>query len=540
MTVAKVLNIEVGDRVTKICVSEKNKKGYQISNSFLMQTPVGAVRDGQIIAIDVMALALREALVKNGVSGVKNVTFTLSSTKVASREVMLPPVKDNRIKDVVETNKSDYFPVDMSGYCIAHTLLERVESGDHPGCRVQVTAAPRPLLEGYAALAEAAGLLLDAIDYCGNSQYQVLQSLPGEDIVMYVDVNVSNTLVTFMQNGIMMMQRNINFGGDELVSTVMEAAGKDNDEFLTVLEQSNTFEYLDQHLPRSQQEACLSRLIGGISRSADFFKSNRSAVEISKVVLMGVCSDIAGLKDLVQHALDTEAVSLQDVEEIKNVANSVGGVNAYISCIGSLLNPLSLLPEELRGVVQKKKNKRERKSDSIKAGVIICVLLSVLGVGLAGFAVFQYKSAQNEQARLEQRIQELDHVRVTAETYENYMDTEAALNQIRGYSQTHNASLVSFLEELEREMPTSMLLLSAVCDEEGVVLNIVTPGMEEADVVISQLRQFESIKHMEVSTITESNDEVGLASASFSVRCGYNAPEAEAPAAAAPVEDTVE
>ena len=48
---AKVLNIEVGDRVTKICVSEKNKKGYQISNSFLMQTPVGAVRDGQIIAI---------------------------------------------------------------------------------------------------------------------------------------------------------------------------------------------------------------------------------------------------------------------------------------------------------------------------------------------------------------------------------------------------------------------------------------------------------------------------------------------------------
>ena len=439
-----------------------------------------------------------------------------------------------------QTNKSDYFPVDMSGYCIAHTLLERVESGDHPGCRVQVTAAPRPLLEGYAALAEAAGLLLDAIDYCGNSQYQVLQSLPGEEVVMYVDVNVSNTLVTFMQNGIMMMQRNINFGGDELVGTVMEAAGKDNDEFLTVLEQSNTFEYLDQYLPRSQQEECLSRLIGGISRSADFFKSNRSAVEISKVVLLGVCSDIAGLKDLVQHALDTEAVSLQDVSGINVVANSVGGVNAYISCIGSLVKPLDLLPEELRGVAQKKKNKRERKSDSIKAGVIICVLLSVLGAGLAGFAVFQYKSAQNEQAKLEQRIQELDHVRVTAETYETYLETEAALNQIRAYSQTHNAYLVDFLEELERKMPSALLLMSAVCDEEGVTMNMVTPGMEEADVVIKQLRSFESIKHLEVSTITESTDEGGISSATFSVHCGYNVPETEAPVEAAPVEDTVE
>ena len=536
---AKVLNIEVGDRVTKICVSEKNKKGYSISNSFLMQTPVGAVRDGQIMAIDVMSLALREALVKNGVSGVKNVTFTLSSTKVASREVMLPPVKDNRIKDVVETNKSDYFPVDMSGYCISHTLLERM-GGETPGCRVQVTAAPRPLLEGYAALAEAAGLLLDAIDYCGNSQYQVLKALPGDEVVMYVDVNVSNTLVTFMQDGIMMMQRNINFGGDELISTVVEAAGKDNDDFLSVLEQSNTFEYLDQYLPRSQQEECLSRLIGGISRSADFFKSNRSAIQISKVVLLGVCSDIAGLKDLVQHALYTDAVSLQDVEDIKHVANSVGGVNAYISCIGSLVQPLDLLPEELRGVVQKKKNKRERKSDSIKVGVIICVLLSVLGVGLAGFAVIQYKSAQNEQARLEQRLQELDHVRVTAETYDNYKATEAALNQIRAYSQTHNASLVDFLKELERKMPSSLLLMSAVCDEEGVVLNIVTPGMEEADVVISQLRSFESIKHLEISTITESTDEGGLPSATFSVRCAYNAPETEAPVVEAPVEDIME
>ena len=55
--------------------------------------------------------------------------------------------------------------------------------------------------------------------------------------------------------------------------------------------------------------------------------------------------------------------------------------------------------------------------------------------------------------------------------------------------------------------------------------------------VISQLRKFESIKHLEVSTIIETTDESGLASASFSVRCAYNAPETEA---SAPVENTVE
>ena len=106
MTVAKVLNIEIGDRISKVCVSEKRKKDYQISNCFLMSTPAGAVQDGQIINVDLLAEALHRELLEHGAANVKSVTFTLSSTKVASREVMLPPVKENRIRSVVETNKA--------------------------------------------------------------------------------------------------------------------------------------------------------------------------------------------------------------------------------------------------------------------------------------------------------------------------------------------------------------------------------------------------------------------------------------------------
>lgn len=529
MAVAKVLNIEVGDRVTKVCVSEKNKKNYQISKCFLIQTPVGAVRDGQIMQVDVMAAALREALKEHGLTAVKKVTFTLASTKVASREVLLPPVKDNRIKAVVETNVADYFPVDVSNYCIAHTLLERL-TGDNPGCRVQVTAAPRMLLEAYAALSEASGLMLEAIDYCGNSQYQVLTSLPGEEVVMYVDVSLSHTMVTFMQNGIMQLQRNINFGGDELIGSLMHQANMEDDKLLAVLEHATRADYLELHMTAAQQEDCLSRLVNGISRSADFFKANHSDMHISKVVLMGLCGSIAGLPEMVSKELGTETATLEDVNGINVVANSIGGVNSHISCIGSLLKPLELLPEELSGASAKKKSKARSKRDSIAGGVVAFVLLTAIGAGLAGFSVYKYTNAKNEQAALQQRVQELEHVRVLADTYENYQTTESVLNQVRGYSQTHNASLVAFMEELERKMPSTLLLMAAVCDEEGVILNIVTPGMEEADVVIKQLRSFESIKYMEVSTITEAFDEVGLGSASFSVRCAYNAPD-EAPVA---------
>ena len=528
----KVLNIEAGDHITKVCVSEKRNKSYQISNSFLFQTPDGAIRDGQVVNAETMGEELRRQLKEHGAGSVKSVTFTLISTKVASREVMLPPVKDQRIKSVVETNAADYFPVDMSGYCIGHCLLERL-GGDNPGCRVQVTAAPRVLLEGYAALAEAAGLQLEAVDYCGNSQYQVLRSLQDEDVVMYVDVNVSNTFVSFMKDGVLLMQRNINAGGDELLASVMEAADKKPDELIKVLERSGSAEFLDDVLTREQQEDCLNRLVGGISRSADFFKSGHAATPVTKVVLMGVCGSVAGLRDMVQKEIGLDTVTLQDVKGINFVANSVGGINAYISCVGSLVEPLELLPENLRGGQKKKKSRNDRKNESIAAGVVICLLLVLAGAGLAGFAVWNYFSALNQQEQLEQRIQELDYVRQTVETYEAYQTTEMTLEEIRAYSESHNARLVAFLEELERKMPTGMLLLSAVCDEQGITMNIITPGMEEADVVISQLRHFESVKQMSVSTITESTDEFGFETASFSITCGYEEPVIEEHAAAA-------
>ena len=130
-------------------------------------------------------------------------TFAYVAVGADGKE-MKGTMKENRIKSVIETNASDYFPVDMSNYRVSYSLLERVEGGENPGSRVLVMAAPRVLLESYVKLAEAAGLVIEAIDFCGNSQYQVLRGIKGEGTVMYVDVNVNNTFVTFMNDGVML------------------------------------------------------------------------------------------------------------------------------------------------------------------------------------------------------------------------------------------------------------------------------------------------------------------------------------------------
>ena len=98
---------------------------------------------------------------------------------------------------------------------------------------------------------------------------------------------------------------------------------------------------------------------------------------------------------------------------------------------------------------------------------------------------------------------------------------------VSGGADAPNAALVPFFEELERKMPSSILLLSAVCNNEGVTMHVTVPGMEEAAVVIAQLRSFESIQTIVVDTITETADEMGITTASLTISGGYGLPAAE-------------
>ncbi|NCB51804.1 MAG: hypothetical protein EOM54_07990 [Clostridia bacterium] len=232
---AKVLNIEIGDRLTKVCLSIPKGKSYQIKNSFMFQTPDNAVADGMITAPDILATKLREKLMEHDVHETKTAVFSITSGKVATREVMLPPVKDNRIKSVVEANASEYFPIDMSKYHVTYKLLERIPKGDNAGCRVLVFAVPVSLLETYFRMAGIAGLTIQALDFSGNSQYQALRTLRSEGVTMYVNVDCTNSFVTFIQEGKLLMQRAFTFGGDELILSYMNAAEKSSDEYVGCL-----------------------------------------------------------------------------------------------------------------------------------------------------------------------------------------------------------------------------------------------------------------------------------------------------------------
>lgn len=227
---AKVLNIEVGKRIVKVCVSEKKGKAYTISDNFIFPTPDGTVLDGQIVGEVIMGDKLLQELSRRDIKA-NEVFFSVASSKIATREITIPAVKDDQIKDVVLTNATDYLPIDVTKYQLDTVLLERTEEE----CRVLVVAVPGIIVESYIALANYCGLVISALDFTGNSQFQVLKGIKGDGVNMFITVDPDTTTVTFVENGELLMQRALPIGGDEMICRYMGLKNMDDNEYLAAL-----------------------------------------------------------------------------------------------------------------------------------------------------------------------------------------------------------------------------------------------------------------------------------------------------------------
>ena len=124
----KVLSILIGSERTKVCELKYRKKyenkGIRVYRSLVFDTPQGTIEDGFIKDMSIFGEELRSRLKAARIKSDK-VIFTINSSKIANREIVMPPVKEKRIMDIIKTGASEYFPIDMDEYILSYYIIEK-------------------------------------------------------------------------------------------------------------------------------------------------------------------------------------------------------------------------------------------------------------------------------------------------------------------------------------------------------------------------------------------------------------------------------
>ncbi len=512
---AKTVHIEISDQIAKVCRVTKKGKTFRVEDAFLFETPADSVTDGVIENAAVLGAELKNQLAAHALGDAKDIVFTLASNKIAVREVRLPIMKEKLVGRAIRTNAAEYFPVDLENYHISYTVLETVKGTDG-FIRVMVYAAPATLLDGYDRLAGEAGLRIKAVDCAVNGQYQALRGLGlKEGVTIFVDAGAGSSSMSFLYGGKLLMQRTFGFSADELVGHYIAASGGDYIGALRATDITDSRFSGDILSPGEVQED-LSRFVGGIVRTLDFFNSSRWDSAATHVVLMGPLRHIVGLREQVADATGLPTDFLDDIAPFTVFTGASPDAAAYVACIGAAVAPLNIV-----SYYAALKTGKSPDDVSLKPGLAICTAFVVLAAVMAFLSIHGYNATQQQLSDAKKQIEELAPAEKTYETYVSYEKGRKDLQTIIDSTKTPNEQLAAFFGDLEQKMPSSILLLSADCTEEGVSMNITVANYQDAADVVAELREFDSLSNIKVSEATQETDDAGVSRVSFSVTCTY-------------------
>ena len=539
----RVLSIEIGNSFTKICEIDYKVKKPKVYKVLTVETPEGVVVDGMLQPTQEYADHLVNALGTNGIR-TKRVIFTISSTRVASREVQIPNVKASKIEALVKTNANDYFPVDLTQYEIGHYLAGGLtEEGK---LRVMALAVPKALLDSYYQLAQMCGWEVECFDYSSNSLYQILRDEKSEKVTMMIKIDENSTIVTVLSAGKVLLQRTVAYGVQDAIETMIASGAYAVSDPMSAVErfqkktclnrvlhqgdklwEENAGRWEDEDAgnvevtaARQKITSSLEPLIVGVSRVIDFYDSRNGDTPIERTYVTGLGGSFSGMSKLFTNCLERKVHTLSDMDDKIGMSKAIRSTRpaAYISCLGAVLAPVGLID----------KSTQKAKGLTVVSGtnytfvsVAILVLGVILSIAMAVTSLTRYFGTVAENVALQARVEELQPAQTV---YNEYLSAAAQYDKYKylyEYTENPNENLVEFINELEQILPDSFYTDSFSSDQTGISMTVNVEGKAAAARTILNIRNMESIEDVQISNITDNQDEMGGSWVMFSMTGTY-------------------
>lgn len=539
----RVLSIEIGNSFTKICEIDYKVKKPKVYKVLTVETPEGVVVDGMLQPTQEYADHLVNALGTNGIH-TRRVIFTISSTRVASREVQIPNVKANKIEALVKTNANDYFPVDLTQYEIGHYLAGGLtEEGK---LRVMALAVPKALLDSYYQLAQMCGWEVECFDYSSNSLYQILRDEKSEKVTMMIKIDENSTIVTVLSAGKVLLQRTVAYGVQDAIETMIASGAYAVNDPMSAVErfqkktclnrvlhqgdklwEENAGRWEDEDAgnvevtaARQKITSSLEPLIVGVSRVIDFYDSRNSNTPIERTYVTGLGGSFSGMSKLFTNCLERKVHTLSDMDDKIGMSKAIRSTRpaAYISCLGAVLAPVGLID----------KSQQKGKGMTVVSGtnytfvsVAVLVLGVILSIAMAVTSLTRYFGTVAENVALQARVEELQPAQAV---YNEYLSAAAQYDKYKylyEYTENPNENLVEFINELEQILPSSFWTNSFSSDMEGISMSVTVEGKAAAARTILNIRNMESIEDVQISNITDTQNELGESAVTFSITGTY-------------------
>lgn len=499
----KLLSIYVGNDVTRICeLVRKSNTQIIVNNATEVSTPSGAIDDGYITDVPSIAEAVRGCVFGRGFSA-KNVVFTISSKKIANKEIVIPYVKgDKKISQLLQANAQEYFPMSATNdFIFAHTVMENFQDDEGKKTRLTAVAAPRDMVESYYELAEELRLTVENIDYVGNSVLQLLSLQMKEGSTeLVLQIEKEATFVNVMSGKDVILQRSVPYGKNAVINSMMEIKKLSEKEAKTLL--SNR-KMIEEQVTEEEYAEAVRYLVSSIGRIVEYHRSRNPERVIDGIKVFGEGSAIEGIDEVLQQELGAEVSHFDQLNGVRVSGKAYLTAETalhYLANFGAVLNPIGLVITQGRT--------KEQKSGLVNKLLIAALIVAVLVMGtLSALKLVKYFGLKGTEALIEADIQSMEDIEGIAQNYEDSVAAYKVVKEFADGTSSDNELLLQFVNDMEKALPSDAHIdkLQAV---DGVVAFEVTGtstelGKEEVADFIVKLKALDYVNGVMLTKVED-------------------------------------
>ncbi len=510
----KVLTIDItNESITVLEITASAKKQTQIHNAIIFETPEDAYEDGNIKDKDKVASAIRENLNANGITN-KNVIFVLSSTKVVNREVMIPAVKPGKVKEVINANSAEYFPVNIDDYVVSHSLLETVVGEDKSKqLRILAVAAPTYMVKNYYDVAAMAGLNVISIDYIGNSMLQLIKTQTSANATtMVIQLGSDSTVLNIVKGDTLLLQRTVPYGTNAAVNEVMDEKGVDAATAMTMLQNERM---VTVDFDENAVTGAFRYLINNIGRVMDYYATKNPDKQIEEVYLTGDGALIRGLDGLFKIQLNIATRIMDSLYNVKfdpKIDLKIYNPVYLIAPIGAAYAPMGF-------EVAVGKSKKQASSGMGAVVLAVGIIGAVAGVGTT---YYMKQQSVDKRDKLNSQIAAIAEIDQIVANYETAKAKYTDIYQMYRMTDNLNENALSFINGLEESVPKNMTIVNFSSNETIVNISATTKNYDEIAQFIINVKKLPCISDAFVQTIVETGDELsGEITYSITFKCVF-------------------
>lgn len=271
----------------------------------------GAVIDGEISEVADVARALK-ALWKKGNFSTKNVIVGIANPKVLARQIELPFMDDQALRNAINFQAQDYIPIPPDELILDYHIMGQFDGEEgQKMAEILLVAAHREMVNKFCEAVEKAGLIVDIVYLSSLALARALVTSEletEEQSVVLANISADITNIVVIERGYPRFARIMSYGGNEITNSISSHLGisfskaekiKRTLDLTPEEEEEQATKEDDKDENKAQSlEICkkeTQKFVDELRRSVEYhFGQDITKLNIKKVILSGGATEMKG------------------------------------------------------------------------------------------------------------------------------------------------------------------------------------------------------------------------------------------------------